>query len=511
MENGRTKKALRNVQVSIVSYTVVTILQFVNRSVFVHLLSAEYLGLNGLFTNVLSFLSLAELGVGDALTYSLYRPLKEDDRELIKSLMLFYKKSYIIIGCVILGAGGALTPFLSFFIKDMPTNMPLISVYYILYVINIGVSYFYTYKRTILICDQKQYISSITTSLKTILTALLQIIILYLTHNYLLYLVVMIICTVVENIIISKISDVQYPFLKTKDVKPLTKNKLYELKKNVSAMFCHKIGTVIVTSSDNLIISKYVGLSITGIYSNYTLVTKALNSLLSQVFTAMTASVGNLVANDDIEHDKYIMKNILFANFWIYSFCSVCLFCLFEPFIQIWVGRKYLLPIYAMASIVIVFYLTGIRKTVLVFRDVTGIFWYDRYKSIVESLVNIIFSVPLSIRYGVTGVMIGTIISTIGISFWIEARVLYKFHFQIKEWKYYGIQLIYFLITVISTSITYLMCTLVHFEGIGRLFCRAMICLLIPNIIIIILFYRTEEFKYFKNIGLNFIKQRMNS
>ena len=299
MENNRTAKAIKNVKISILTYIVIIILQFANRSIFVGLLSDEYLGLNGLFSNVLQFLALAELGIGSAMSYALYRPLNDNDVPLLKSYMKFYQKAYFIIGIVVLVMGLALTPFLSFFIKDMPENMPLLPVYYILYVVNSAASYFYTYKRTILVCDQKQYISSITTSVKTILTAVLQIVVLLITHDFLFYLVVMIVCTVAENIVVSRIADRQYPFLREKEVEPLAKDRVHDLTKNVSAMFLHKIGTVIVTSTDNLIISKFVSLSMSGLYSNYTMVTNALNSLLNQVFTSVTASVGNLVANDD--------------------------------------------------------------------------------------------------------------------------------------------------------------------------------------------------------------------
>lgn len=501
MENNRTAKAIKNVKISILTYIVIIILQFANRSIFVGLLSDEYLGLNGLFSNVLQFLALAELGIGSAMSYALYRPLNDNDVPLLKSYMKFYQKAYFIIGIVVLVMGLALTPFLSFFIKDMPENMPLLPVYYILYVVNSAASYFYTYKRTILVCDQKQYISSITTSVKTILTAVLQIVVLLITHDFLFYLVVMIVCTVAENIVVSRIADRQYPFLREKEVEPLAKDRVHDLTKNVSAMFLHKIGTVIVTSTDNLIISKFVSLSMSGLYSNYTMVTNALNSLLNQVFTSVTASVGNLVANDDPEHDEAVLKNVLFANFWIYSFCSVCLFCLFEPFIQVWLGDRYEMGLPTVAVIVAVFYLTGVRKTVLTFRDAAGIFWYDRYKSLVEAGVNLACSIPLAIRFGVVGTLVGTVISTVCVSFWVEARVLYKHHFHKSRLGYYAKQALYAAITVLCAGVTYKVTTLIGFTGIFGLLVKAVICLIVPNLMVAIMFCWTAPMKYFMGLG----------
>lgn len=293
------------------------------------------------------------------------------------------------------------------------------------------------------------------------------------------------------------VADQQYPFLREKSVESLDEKRVHDLTKNVSAMFLHKIGTVIVTSTDNLIISKFVSLSMSGLYSNYTMVTNALNSLLNQVFTSVTASVGNLVANDDSEHDESVLRNILFANFWMYCFCSVCLFCLFEPFIQIWLGERYEMGVATVTAIVAVFYLTGVRKTVLTFRDVAGIFWYDRYKSLIEAGVNLLCSIPLAIHYGVVGTLMGTIISTLSVSFWVEARVLYKYHFHKSSLEYYIIQMLYALATILCIGVTYRLCIMITVSGVVGLLTKSGICLFVPNCMIFFMFCRTSQMKYY--------------
>ncbi|MCM1101476.1 MAG: hypothetical protein NC079_08240 [Clostridium sp.] len=497
MNQSRTRNSIKNITYSMLSYGVILFLEFVNRTIFIHLLTDEYLGLNGLFSNILSFLSLAELGVGSAINYALYKPLSTGDYELVKSIMRLYRKLYRIIGCTILIIGGSLTPLLPYLISDMPKDMPNISIYYLLYALNSGMSYFYAYKRSLIVCDQKSYITSIVNTFSKIILSVAQIVILKITHSYISYLCMAIVVTITENIFISIAANKLYPFLRDKWVQPLAKSEIADIKKNVFALLFHKIGSQIVFSTDNIIISGFVGLIPVGLYSNYTLIVNAISATISRIFSAITASVGNLVLSHDKEHIEEVFYRVLFANFWIRSFSAISLFCLVQPFIQLWVGESYLLSQGTVLVIAINFYITGMRLTVVTFKDASGLFWPDRYKPLVECVINIALSIPLAIRYGVAGVLLGTIGSTLGVAFWVEGYVLFK-HLFAKNMKTYLLKQLYYAgITVVVGAFCYFLNLFFVDGGMGEFILRILICLIVPNGIYMLWFWRTNECKYF--------------
>ena len=312
-KKSRAKNSIRNASTSVMSYVITLILQMVSRTIFIQVLSVEYLGLNGLFTNVMQMLSLSELGIGYAIMYSLYKPIAENDTEKIKSLMSLYKKIYTFIGFFILGIGVIMTPFLRYLIKDMP-DIPYIQIIFLLYVLDTGISYFYTYKRSLIICNQEEYLSSVTQLAKNVLTKVLQILVLLIWRNFLLYLIIQIICTRAENVAISKIADKKYPYLADRNSAPLQKEDMTAIKKNTLAIVCHKIGGVLVNATDNLIISKFLGLDIVGLVSNYTLLITSITSVTTRVMNSSIASVGNLLVDTNKKEAKNVFDRILFLN-----------------------------------------------------------------------------------------------------------------------------------------------------------------------------------------------------
>ena len=369
----RTKSSIFNFSCAIVGQGLGLIVSFISRIIFIKYLGSEYLGLNGLFTNILSILSLTELGVGTAITYSLYKPLSEKDNNKCLMLMQFYKKVYTIIGIIILVLGFSITPFLPIFIKDIP-NIKNINFIYILFVINTAISYFYSYKRNLIIADQNRYVATIYRYSMYIVTNLIQIIYLLLFKNYIGYLVIQILSTFIENILVSKKAEKMYPYLKKKNKIPLEKNIRKDIIQKTKAMMFHKVGDVVVNSTDNILLSSFVNLVSVGIYSNYSLIISAINTITSQIYSSLTASIGNLCASSSKKKQYSVYKNINFLTFWVYCFCSVCLFVLLNPFIEIWVGKEYLFDIKIVLVLVINFYLKGMRNSNLVFREATGLF-----------------------------------------------------------------------------------------------------------------------------------------
>lgn len=506
MNETRTSNSIRNIVFSVVSYVVTILLQFINRSVFVNYLSTEYLGLNGLFSNILSMLALSELGIGTAMAYAMYKPINDKDTEKIKSYMRLYKKWYNRIGLFILAAGAALTPFLQFLIADMP-DMKYIHVYYLLYVANTGISYFYTYKRSLIICDQKAYISTATLTIASIVSKLSQILILIFTHNYMLYLVVSIVITRAENIWISKIADKKYPYLMDKKVVELSDTEKNVLKNNVLAMLFHKIGTVVINATDNLIISKVLGLASVGLYSNYVLIIDNISSFVTKSLYSVTASVGNLLASKDKDRVENVFFKMLFAEFWIVSFCAICLLCLLQPFVTVWLGKNYLLSFQTVIVLAACFYVFNMRHTVLIFKEAAGLFAQDKYKAIIESIVNLVVSIPLTYLLGVTGVKLGTLISTVTVSFWFEGVVLYKFYYGKSARLYFGVQSKYLCVTIGMGVLTYGLCQLHSTQGLLGLALDGIICALVPNLVLILIFHKTDEFRYFWNMIIGKIRK----
>lgn len=495
---SKTENSFRNLSVSLIAYFITTVFSFVSRTIFVHVLSAQYLGLNGLFSNILSMLSLSELGVGSAMTYALYAPLRDGNIPLIQSIMRLYKKLYWIIGSVVLILGFSLTPFLSWFIKDMPSQVTEISLYYMLYVFHSGVSYFWTYKRTLIICDQREYVVTSLTTVLSLLTTLIQIAVLLLSGHYLYYLMVGIAMALGENVMISKTADRFYPYLKEKTVSPLSKDAMHQIQKNIYAMLCHKIGTLVVNSTDNLIISRFVGLTAVGLYSNYTLLLTKIAHLLRMFFSSVIASVGMLSLEEDKQHVECVFYRILFLNFWLYASCSIAFFCLIQPFINLWLGKDYLLSTITALTIAGNFYLTGLRQTVLTFRDAAGVFWHDRYKALIEALVNVLLSIPLARLYGVCGVLLGTIGSTLLVSFWYDGYILFRYLFHQKVYSYLRRQAFYLLLVLGVGALTFLLCQQVADKGVGTFLLKGCISLLVPNGVFCLCFYRTSEMVYYQ-------------
>lgn len=311
--------------------------------------------------------------------------------------------------------------------------------------------------------------------------------------------------TRLENVVISKIADKQYPYLLDDNIQELSVEEKVKIKNNVKAMFCHKIGDVIVNATDNLIISKVLGLSAAGLFSNYVLISGNVSNLSNTIIRATSSSVGDLIARGDKERSYQVYKDMLFANFWIICFCSGGLLCLTQPFISIWLGSEYLLDSRFVLIMVACFYFAGMRTVTLVYKNAAGLFRPDRYKAIVESVANLVISIPLTHYWGVTGVKLGTLISTLLIPFWIEGLVLYKYYFKKSLFTYLLIQLGYAFSTAVIIGITYIVCSCVPLEGYAGLAFRAVVCCIFPNLLIILMYFRSGGFNYF----LGMVKKRI--
>lgn len=506
---SRSSNSIKNITYALIGQSIGLIVSFFSRLVFIRCLGTEYLGLNGLFTNILTVLSLAELGVGEAITFSLYKPLSTKNSEKCLMLMSFYKKVYIIIGIIILLVGVSITPFLNFFISDIP-DIPNISIIYILFVINSAASYMFSYKRNLIIADQKRYIATIYRYSFYSALNILQIIVLLLTNNYILFLSLQILNTIIENLLISVKANRMYPFLNSNKKIPLDTESKTQIIKNTKAMMMHKIGGIVVSSTDNIIISKFINLVTVGLYSNYYLIINALNTIIGQFFSSILASVGHLFATESKEKCYSVFNRVYFLNYCIYSTSSICLLVLFNSFIELWLGKNYILTPQVVLILVINFYVTGMRKSAITFKEAAGLFYNDRWKSILEAIINLFFSIILVQYFGLLGVFIGTFISSVTVCVWIEPFVLYKNGFDKSLKEYFKKYFCYCFATIISAIVSVLLFSLIDKIGIDLLLAfliKAILAILLSFMFIVLFFSRTSEFSYYLNNASTLIKK----
>lgn len=501
---SRVHNSIRNAIVGILSQCITIILNFITRSIFIKFLGIEYLGVNGLFTNILTILSLAELGVGGAMVYSMYKPLADNDEKTLQGLMNLYAKAYRGIAIFITIIGFILTPYLHIFIKDN-SDINNISLIYLLFLINTVASYLFAYKRSILSADQKEYIVSACRYKVGFVKCILQISFLYITRNFTVYLIIQILCTVLENCFISYKANKMYPYLKNKDKVKIDKEITNGIFTNIKALMIYKICSVMLDGTDSIIISTFVGVSWVGLLSNYTLIIGSVSMIVTQLLNALTASIGNLVAKEDGEKQEFIFNVLLFISFWIYSFGSICLFVLLNPFIELWIGKEYFLSVTTIGVIVLNFYIYGMQSAVWTYRSTMGLFVYGKWRPLISGIINIAVSVILAKWIGLIGVLLGTTITRIITNVWYDPLVIFKHGFRKSVIPYYIKYMNYFIVLIKTTIITLIINRFIIGSGIITFIARMIICAMVPNILMVLIYFKKDEFKYLCNIIRNYI------
>lgn len=496
---SRTKNSIRNISVAFISNIIIVIVGFLAQKVFLNVLGEQYNGINGLFSNLISMLSVVELGLGSAIIYNLYKPIAENDIEHIKSLMYFYKKSYQKISLIVFILGLCITPFLPIIIGDVSIKENIYIIYF-LFLFDTCLSYLLVYKQSILNGYQKNYIINIVYLMYIIFFNVANIIVLFNTGSYYLYLITKIIFRFLQNFIIKLIADKYYPFINEKASK-LDDNIKKDIVTKIKALLVHKIGSIAIIGSDNVIISILIGISSVGYYQNYKMIISQIQNLFTQVFSSLTSSVGNLITQKDLNKNKSVYQKLSFANFWLSTFCSIALYLCLSPFISLWIGEKWLMEESVVLALVINFFLLTIRSSTGCFKDAAGIYNEDKHVPFIELLVNIIFSIMLSKIWGLTGIFIGTIISNLVIHLYsfpkfVVTKVIgqsYKEYYT----NFVKKSIIFFLVLIISY---FLKQFIVFNSSLVNLILSMILSFLLPNIILLILFHKKEEFYYFKSL-----------
>jgi O-antigen/teichoic acid export membrane protein len=457
-------------------------------------LAEVYLGVNGLLSNVLGILALTELGIGTAIGYSLYEPLAKKNVEKTRSLMEFYKKTYRVISLVILVLGLAILPLLPYLIKDT-SGIDNLGIIYVIFLINMVIGYLFSYKRTLITSDQKAYKIVPFTMTFNILTAVLQIIVLLIFRDYIIYLLIQTGCILLENIIINRYIDKQYPYLLDKKaVKPLDKEELKIIKTKIKALLLHKVGSYTLTSTDNLIISTLIGIVTVGVYSNYSLIVNMIAAFIYTLVSNVISSLGNLIASENKNKRIKVFDEMNMICFILYGISSICLINLFNPFIELVFGKTYLLEMFVVYIIVINYYLTGMNNTVISIQTASGLYEKDKYVPLIQSALNLGVSIVLGMKFGLAGVFMGTIVSTM-LPLIIKPVIVYKYVFEKSVGLYFKEFMVQVVIILFSAVSSILLIRYVNVENIYLdLLFRLIVSVIIPGGLIYLVYRKKDSF-----------------
>lgn len=498
----RTKKAAANFTVNFVMLLVSIVPLFILRKVFLDTLGSDFLGLSALFTSLIGLLSLADLGISTAIIYALYKPFAEKDYEKIMGYIHYYTKFYQAVGLIIFVFGIALLPFFPLFINGEIAVQDA-QLYFLIALVNTIITYFFSAKFSLLIVAQEGYRITLASTTSIVLTAMIQMVALYLYQNFYIFLLIQLVINLIYLIAITIYINKRFGWQSgiNGTIEISEKRKL---KKNIKALFIHKVGEYGVFGTDNLLISYFVNIVSVGIYNSYYMVIAVAMKLVHSAFNGITASIGNLLIAEEKEIVFAIHKKLFFFNFWIASFLAISMFNTIQQFILLWLGDSQYLNTLTISIILLNVYITLMRVSVEKFKEAGGLYQQDQYSAIIEAVINLVFSIILVQYMGLPGIFLGTLISNFTVVFWVKPKMVYKYIFQeklriyfIMYFKYFSIALLTLLLTHIATQQVKLIITLPAF----LLNCILNIGLI--NIFYFLVFRNTEEFLFFEKLVMN--------
>lgn len=491
----RIKNASRNIVFGVILKVYQIIVPFLMRTVMIYLMGVQYLGLNSLFTSVLQVLNLAELGVGSAMVYSMYKPITEDDNATICALMKLYKNYYRVIGLVIAVVGCVLTPFIPYLIKS---NVPESINIYILYLLNLGATvlsyWLFAYKNSILSAHQRTDVVSKITLVTITIQYGLQLFVLWAFHNYYLYVVVMLAVQILTNIVTAVCADRLYPQFKPKG--RVDEIQVKRINQRIRDLFTSKIGAIIYDSADTIVISSFLGLTVLAVYQNYFYILNAITGLIAVIFSACTAGIGNSIVIESKEKNYQDLNKFTFIITWISGFCSVCLLCIYQPFMEMWVGKELMLPLSAVGCFVIYFFVRQFNGLFNLYKDASGMWHEDRFRPLVAALINLVLNLILVQFIGIYGILLSTVLAIVCVGMPWLMHNLFTIIFEEKHmWHFIGRLSKYTFVVFISCVVTYFICSRFSIGLIPTILVRGVICIIVPNLIYYLAFRNKEEFR----------------
>ncbi len=506
----RTKNATRNILFGVILKIYQILMPFFLRTAMIYLMGVQYLGLNSLFTSVLQVLNLAELGVGSAMVYSMYKPIVEDDETTICALMKLYRTYYRVIGLIIAVVGCALTPFISHLVKrDVPAGINI----YILYLLNLSATvlsyWLFAYKNSILQAHQRTDVVSRVILITNTVQYGLQIVVLWIFHNYYLYVIVMLATQALTNIVTAICANKLYPQFKPRG--SVDKIQVQRINQRIRDLFTSKIGSIIYDSADTIVISAFLGLTVLAVYQNYFYILNSITGLINVIFSACTAGIGNSIVVESKEKNYQDLNKFTFIITWIAGFCSVCLLCIYQPFMELWVGKDLMLSFSAVVCFVIYFFLRQFNALFNLYKDASGMWHEDRFRPLAAALTNLVLNIIFVQFIGIYGILLSTVLAILCVGMPWLLHNLFTVIFEKKHmWYYLGRLAKYCVVILLSCFATYLVCSRINIGLVPTIMVRGVICVVVPNAIYYLIFRKTKEYQQALHLANNMTKAKIS-
>ena len=508
MANSRSENVVKNATATITLQVVKNLLDFVGRIVFVRILGAEYTGVNSLFTEILTVLSFTELGIGNAMIFSLYKPLAEKDTEKIKSLMKLYAVSYRVIGVVIAITGICVIPFLNLIVGEVSYVKENIVALYLLFLANTVISYFFIYNRSLIVADQKSYLVGIYREVFHAIRVIAQTIFLIATKSIIPYLVIMIICTFLNNVFVTYQAKRMYPYLKDKDVKPLDKSEAKGIFSNVKALVVYKIGTIMLESTDSIFISILVNVLTVGLYGNYKMIINVFKTVGNQVMESLIASIGNLNAEATKEKKLIVFNDIYYINAWFYGFTTVGLGLFLTPVVKLFFGAENDIAEVAVWAACTYYYVANMHYPCYSFRTTAGLFVYGKYVPLACTILNIVLNIVLGVKFQLVGILLASVISRMFTFEIIDPLLIFKRVFEKNPIGYFLKYILYFILAAANAVVCYIIMNKISLDGILGLIIKLVVVSIVYNLIFFFATCRSASFIDVKNRVLHMLKNK---
>lgn len=499
MAQSRAENAKRNLVFGMLNRMVSMLMPFMTRTALIYVLGMKYVGLNDLCSSILQVLNLADLGIGTAIVYALYEPVANDDKPTIRALMNYYRRVYRAIGCVIALLGIALVPFIPLLIKDEVPSDVNINILYLVYLFNTVISYvLFAYKQALPTAMQRVDVVSNVNTITNILLNILQIVVVLMTANYYAYLVLIPLCTIVNNLLMARYVNRTFPEYRPEGT--ISTELRASIRKRVVGLTIQRVCATTRNALDNVFLSAFIGLTVTAIYDNYLLIMTAITAVLGVVSTAVLPTVGNSIVTDSNEKNYSDMRIMNYVYMVVSGWCASCLLCLYQPFMRLWAGPQNMFGMGVVVLLVLYFYCLKLGDIISLYASGAGLWWEMRWRAIAESVLNVFLNFLFVQLWGVTGIIVATLVSLLIVNFGLATSIIFKHYFKNgKMGEYFLDQLGYFLVTVVVCGLTYLVCGRLPDDGVLWFFVRGVVCAVVTLCLYGVAYFWTPIFKTTKN------------